>query len=234
MGGFVEPEEEKLNQAKNATKLRVFAAGSFTNAVLGLLCIFLLFNFAATITPFYTVVSSGVVVGTTPSNLPAASAGLQPGDIVTKINGTRISSIVDLRQYMSGVRPGQEIAVGTPRGTFYVRTSADQTNSTHALIGIGELTDDIVYNPKFPGLSSDFPPILFHSEYWLSIVLVSVALINMLPMYPFDGDKYLDVALNVFGIKRTKELRTAANILAYSLLGLNIAFSFLRFGFLRF
>ena len=234
MGGFVEPEEEKLNQAKNSTKLRVFAAGSFTNAVLGVLCIFLLFNFAATITPFYTTVPSGVVIGSTPSNMPAASAGLQMGDIVASINGTRVSSIADLRQYMSSVTPGQEIAVGTPRGTFYVKTSADPANSTHALIGIGGLTDNIVYNPKFPGLSSDFPSILFHSEFWLSIVLVSVALINMLPMYPFDGDKFLEVALNAFGIKRTKELRTGANILAYSLLALNIGLSLLRFGFLRF
>ncbi len=71
MGGFVEPDEEKLNQAKNVTKLRVFAAGSYTNAVLGVLCIFLLFNFSATIAPFYTVVSSGVAIGSVPANLPA-------------------------------------------------------------------------------------------------------------------------------------------------------------------
>ena len=96
------------------------------------------------------------------------------------------------------------------------------------------MTDNIVYNPKLPGLSSDFPPILLHAEFWLSVVLISVALINMLPMYPFDGDKFLDTALNVFGIKRTKEIRTVANLAAYSVLALNIALSLLRFGFLRF
>jgi len=234
MGGFVEPDEEKLNQAKNVTKLRVFAAGSYTNAVLGVLCIFLLFNFSATIAPFYTVVSSGVAIGSVPANLPAHTSGLQAGDVVTSINGTRIASITDLRHYMSGVVPGQGIAVGTQRGTFLVKTGVDQTNSSHALIGIGGLTDNIVYNPKLPGLSSDFPPILLHAEFWLSVVLISVALINMLPMYPFDGDKFLDTALNVFGIKRTKEIRTAANFAAYSILALNIALSLLRFGFLRF
>ena len=54
MGAFVEPDEEKLNQARSATKLRVFAAGSFTNLALGFLCILLLANFTATITPFTT------------------------------------------------------------------------------------------------------------------------------------------------------------------------------------
>jgi len=234
MGGFVEPDEEKLNQAKDITKLRVFAAGSFTNAVLGVLCILLLVNFSATITPFYTVASTGVAIGSVPANLPAHSSGLQDGDVVTSINGTRITSINDLRQYMSNVIPGQEIVVGTQRGSFPVTTGVDQTNSSHALIGISGLTDNIVYNPKVPGLSSDFPPILQHAEFWLSIVLVSVALINMLPMYPFDGDKFLDTALNVFGVGRRREIRTAANLAAYSILALNIAFSFLRFGFLRF
>ncbi|MGD0177914.1 MAG: site-2 protease family protein [Candidatus Bathyarchaeia archaeon] len=234
MGGFVEPDEEKLNQAKDITKLRVFAAGSFTNAVLGVLCILLLVNFSATITPFYTVASTGVAIGSVPANLPAHSSGLQDGDVVTSINGTRITSINDLRQYMSNVIPGQEIVVGTRRGSFPVTTGVDQTNSSHALIGISGLTDNIVYNPKLPGLSSDFPPILQHAEFWLSIVLVSVALINMLPMYPFDGDKFLDTALNVFGVSRRREIRTAANLAAYSILALNIAFSFLRFGFLRF
>ena len=72
MGGFVEPDEEKLNQAKDITKLRVFAAGSFTNAVLGVLCILLLVNFSATITPFYTVTSTGVAIGLSPGQPPRA------------------------------------------------------------------------------------------------------------------------------------------------------------------
>jgi membrane-associated protease RseP (regulator of RpoE activity) len=234
MGGFVEPDEDKLNHAKTATKLRVFAAGSFTNAVLGVLCIFLLFNFSATIAPFYTVVSSGVAIGSIPANLPANSSGLQAGDVVISINGTKISRIVDLRHYMSGVIPGQEIVIVTHRGTFSIKTGVDQNNSSHALIGIGGLTDNIAYSPKYPGFSSEFPPILLHAEFWLSIVLISVALINMLPMYPFDGDKFLEAALNIFGVGRTKEIRSAANVAAYSILALNIGFSLLRFGFQRF
>lgn len=234
MGGFVEPDDEKLNQAKNAAKLRVFGAGSFTNAVLGVLCIFLLFNFPATIAPFYNVVSSGVAIGSVPDNMPAHSSGLQAGDIVNSINGTKISGIADLRRYMSAVAPGQAVVIGTERGTFTVKTGIDQSNSSHALIGISGLTNDIVYEPKFPFLSDGYPSILLHAEFWLSVVLISVALINMLPMYPFDGDKFLETALNLFGIKRTKGIRAAANFAAYSILLLNVGLSLLRFGFLRY
>lgn len=234
MGGFVEPDEEKLMQAKNTSKLRVFAAGSFTNAVLGVICIFLLFNFAATIAPFYTVTTTGVAIGSVPANLPAHSSGLQAGDIVTSINGTSITGINDLRQYMVRVIPGEQITVGTPRGTFTVKTGMDQSNASHAIIGIGGLTDNIIYSPKVPGLPSEFPLILLHAEFWLSVVLISVALINMLPMYPFDGDKFLETALSVLGVKETKSIRTAANVAAYTILFLNVGLSLLRFGFLRY
>jgi membrane-associated protease RseP (regulator of RpoE activity) len=234
MGGFVEPDEEKLNQAKNVTKLRVFAAGSFTNVVLGILCVFLLFNFPATIAPFYDVVGSGVQIGSIPTNLPAYSSELRANDIVTSINATKIAGLEDLRQYMSNVTPGQVVVIGTQRGSFPVKTGADQNNSTRAIIGISDLTDYVLYNPKIPFLSSDFPNVLLHAEFWLSIVLVSVALINMLPMYPFDGDKFLETILSIFGVQKTKPIRTVANVAAYSLLILNIGLSFVRFGFLRY
>lgn len=234
MGGFVEPDEEALSKSKEISKLRVFAAGSYTNVVLGVFFVLLLSSFPATIAPFYNVVQSGVNIGSIPANLPAHSSGLQAGDVVTSINGTTISGVNALRNYMNGVMPGQLVVIGTDKGSFRVRTASDPSNSTHAVMGISGLTDSIIYQPKFPFLSSGIPTVLFHAEFWLSVVLVSVAMINMLPMYPFDGDKFLETALNIIGIKKTKEIRTAANALAYSLLILNIGFSLLRFGFLRY
>ncbi|MGA3296004.1 MAG: site-2 protease family protein [Candidatus Bathyarchaeia archaeon] len=234
MGGFVEPDEEKLAKAKNVAKLRVFAAGSYTNAVLGILVVFLLFSFPATISPFYNVVQTGVLIGGAPDNLPAQLAGLRTGDVVSSINGTTISGIVPLRNYMNKVTPGQVVVIGTQRGEFAVRTQADPSNSTHSLIGISGLTDNTVYNPKFQFMPRSLPTILLHAEFWMSVVLVSVALINMLPMYPFDGDKFLETTLNVLGLRRTKELRMIANFAAYSLLLLNVGLSFIRFGFLRY
>jgi membrane-associated protease RseP (regulator of RpoE activity) len=234
MGGFVEPDEETLSRAKSVTKLRIFAAGSTTNIILGVFCVLLLSNFPATIAPFYNVVPAGVQIGSLPQNLPAYSSGLKAGDIVTSINGTKISSIADLRNAMLGVTPGQEIVLGTQNGSYTIRTGTDQSNSSHAVIGISGLTDYIAYVPKLPFLSSGFPDVLLHAEYWLSVVLVSVALINMLPMYPFDGDKFLDAVLNLFNIPRGKIIRSALNAAAYGLLILNVGLSLLRFGFLRY
>jgi membrane-associated protease RseP (regulator of RpoE activity) len=234
MGGFVEPDEEKLNQARSTTKLRVFAAGSFTNVILGIVFILLLANFSATIAPFYNVLGSGVTIGSVPTNLPAHASGIQAGEIVTGINGTKVSSITDLQHFMAPVTPGEVIALQTNNGTFIVRTTADPSNSSHALIGIGGLTDLIIYQPKFPFLSSSLPMSLARAEYWLSGLLVSVAVINMLPIPVLDGDKFLETALKLLGVKRTKELRIVVSSAAVAILVLNIGLSWLRFGFLRY
>jgi len=232
MGGFVEPDEEKLNQARGSSKLRVFAAGSYTNLVLGVLVIVLLANFAATIGPFYTVTPSGVTVTALAPNMPAQGSGLHAGDVLTAINGTAISNITDLRQIMAGVHPGQVVDLQTQRGTFSVKTVADPTNSSHALIGV-DLAETINYVPKFSFLSSGFPDSLYRAEYWASIVLTSVAVINMLPMFPFDGDKFLETVLNILGVGKIQEIRTVANGAAYAILLMNIILSFVRFGFMR-
>jgi membrane-associated protease RseP (regulator of RpoE activity) len=232
MGGFVEPDEEKLNQARAATKLRVFAAGSYTNLILGVLCIVLLANFTATIAPFYNIVPSGVTITSISANLPAKGSGLQAGDSLTAINSTKISNINDLRQFMARVVPGQVVDLQTPRGTFDVKTAPDPSNSSHALIGIG-LSENINYVPKFSFLSSDLPDSVFRAEYWASVVLTSVALINMLPMVPFDGDKFLETTLNILGVGGTKQIRMIATGAALAVLLLNVALSILRFGFVR-
>jgi membrane-associated protease RseP (regulator of RpoE activity) len=232
MGAFVEPDEEKLNQARAATKLRVFAAGSFANLILGFLCIVLLANFSATITPFYNVVPSGVSVVSIATNLPARSSGLQAGDTLTSINGTKISDVNDLRQFMAGVTPGQVVDLQTQRGTFTVRTAADPSNSSHALIGIS-LNDYIRYVPKLPFLSSNAPSDLLRAENWAYIVLISVGLINMLPADPLDGGKFLDTALNMLGIRGGKQVRMIANGAAWAILFANVGLSLVRFGFVR-
>ncbi len=229
MGGFVEPEEEKLSQARNISKLRVFAAGSYANVVLGVLFLFLLANFAATTAVFYT--NGGVSINSISTTLPVYSSGLHIGDTVTSINSTRISDIAELRSYMGSVTPGEVILLGTQRGTFQVKTTADPSNSSHALIGIS-LGD--AYNAKIPSLAFIQPQTVGNAEFWLANVLISVAFINMLPMPIFDGSKFLDVILDAFRIKRAKEVRMTIYAVSIALLALNVIISWIRFGFLRY
>jgi len=63
--------------------------------------------------------------------------------------------------------------------------------------------------------------------------LISVALINMLPIQPLDGGKIIEALLDKFDVKRKKEIQMILNLISVSLLGLNLVFSSLTFGFIR-
>ena len=232
-GGFVEPDEEKLEKASNQTKLRVYAAGSFTNAALGMVVLLLFSNFAATIAPFYTTNHVGVEVAGLMPGYPAETAGLHTGDIITGVDGTPVHDTADLQHAMSGVSPGADVVLNTSRGNLHVITTADPKNSSHAIMGISPLQDVITYTGRFALLPDNLPYYLLRAEFWISIVFVSVGIINMMPLYMFDGDRFLETLLKALGIGRTKEVRMFASSVSLAILGLNFLLSIMRFGFIK-
>lgn len=232
-GGFVEPEEEKLEKASNQTKLRVYAAGSFTNAALGMVVLLLFANFAATIAPFYSTNYSGIEVGGLMPGYPAEIAGIQTGDVITGVNGIQVHDSADLQHAMSGVSPGADVALSTARGDFHVVTTADPKNSSRAIMGISPLRDVITYTGRFAFLPDNLPYYLLRVEFWISIVFVSVGVVNMMPLFMFDGDRFLETLLKALGIGRAKEIRIFASSVSLAILGLNFLLSIVRFGFIK-
>jgi len=227
-GGFVEPDEERLNKASTATKLRVYAAGSSINVLVALIFILLIFNFAGTISPFYD--RNGVAISSVRPDFPADRAGLVAGDVIYAINGTTITGVEDLRRLMASAHPGSRLNLSTSKGDFWIVATSESENSTRALIGISPADH---YSPKFPFLPPDLPNQILRFEMWNQIILLSVALLNMLPLYPLDGDKYLDTLLRAAGIKWSKELRGITSSACLVILALNFGLSYYRFGYVR-
>jgi S1-C subfamily serine protease len=56
-------------------------------------------------------VSSGALICEIPSGSPAQAAGLQPGDVITSVNGTAISTADGLTSVMATAQPGQKFAI---------------------------------------------------------------------------------------------------------------------------
>lgn len=232
-GGFVEPDEEQLEKASNQTKMRVYAAGSFTNAALGLVVLLLFANFAATISPFYTTNFVGVEVAGLMPGYPAEEAGMQAGDVITGINGVSVHTVAELQRAMTGANPGTLVTVATLRGDFKITTEADPKNSSRGIMGVSPLRDFIAYSGKLPFLPDSLPYHLLRAEFWVSVVFLSVAIINMLPLYMFDGDRFLEAILKSLGVGRTKEIRMFATSASLAILGLNLVLSIIRFGFIK-
>ena len=158
---------------------------------------------------------------------------MQAGDIIVGVNTMSVHTVDDLQRAMTGVSPGAQITVSTLRGDFRIVTKADPKNASRGIMGVSPLRDFITYTGRLPFLPDNLPYHLLRVEFWASIVFVSVAIINMLPLYLFDGDRFLEAMLKASGVGRVKEIRTFATSASLAILVLNFAFSVLRFGFIK-
>jgi putative serine protease PepD len=70
----------------------------------------------------------GAQVANVASGSPAAGAGLQPGDVITAVDGTAVSSPADLAQQVRSHQPGDQVTITYSRGG----------NSTDAPVQLGD------------------------------------------------------------------------------------------------
>jgi membrane-associated protease RseP (regulator of RpoE activity) len=225
-GGFVEIDEEDLAKRKARTKLRVFSAGSFTNVVTWSLVLLLLAG-------LFQSAPSGVLVTSLVNGGGAQTAGVPQWAVITQLNSTAINSAQDLANYLSQRTPGNHVLVHLNDGEEKLVTlKPDATNSSIARIGISS-ANYYALRVRFLQPQSSF--YLFNVFYWNLLILLNVGIVNMLPLYPFDGDRYFDTVLRAVGLKNTKPVRITAGLIALGLLVSNLVLSFFLFGtvFLR-
>jgi membrane-associated protease RseP (regulator of RpoE activity) len=207
-GAFVEPDEKSLQKASTRSKLRVYAAGAFTNVVLVLILIVLL-------TPlfFNLIIGSGfnpnpegaLVLETCPNSLTDCAVNnlIFPEDVITSAqyeNGTSIliKNSANFSLFASQTKSNEQVKISllrSPTDPVTVVTTPHPLNSSHGLLGV-IVTN--YYQPNFSFLPLQFP-------YWylriLSITIslsLVLALINLLPVPPLDGDKIATELIKYF------------------------------------
>ncbi len=219
-GGFVEIDEENLAKRKARTKLRVFAAGSFTNvATWGLVLL--------VVAALFVPSPSGALITGFTSGSPAQASGVPQWSVITSINGTQVSQTQDLGNFLVRATPGAHVLIVSSGVTYNIVTGKSGVNSSRAIIGVLN-QNYIPLRNQFLSVYSSYQ--LFTALGWMQLILLGVALVNMLPLFPFDGDRYFDTLLGVLGVKNTKNLRTVASIISLALLSSNIVLSYLLFG----
>jgi len=227
-GAFVEPDEEKLAEARDISKLRVLSSGSLANLTTAIVCIVILSNFLLVLSPLYETASSGVLIVGVVEGGPADRSGLILGDVIYEINGRRTRDMDEFSNVMSRVLPGETIEIATSTGRKVVGTVGREER---AIIGV-VLSD--YYRPKTSLLENrigrQIPYHLLLTIFWTYTVGLSTAMFNMLPVYPFDGDRVLEVIIQRVAGKNVLEIRGFLNAVFLGLLAANMIFSFRMFG----
>jgi len=227
-GAFVEPDEKEFEKASLTARLRMLAAGSSTNLVTALLTLLLLTGLFAP--------PAGILINDVVPNGPLDKAGIGRWDVIEAINGTKIVTYDDFSRYMIVVKPGENLTLTVLHNSMVenvsITTVAAEDNQSRALIGlftVGLLTS---YQPNKLGLDQYTGVNLYWTVFWVYVIAFSVAIFNMLPLYPFDGERVLYYPLERFVKKRKRELRIAISAFTLSLFALNIIFSLWRYGLL--
>jgi membrane-associated protease RseP (regulator of RpoE activity) len=239
-GGFVELDEKAMKKSSSRSRFRIFSAGSATNLATAMITLLLFSNFALVISPWYGP-SVGVFVTDVVPYSPAYFK-LPPSTVIFAVNGTPIISDVGLELYLQSVKPFEPLVLTTSIGEINLTTSINPQNPTIGYIGISYPRPFYLPYPSVWWLGINFQNQLYSILLWLYIVTLSVAMINMLPIYGFDGDKlFEEVTRNTIPKEDKLKIRTksyskrkilinSARIIAISLIVANVIFPLLSSG----
>lgn len=212
-GGFAEIDEEELENRSFRSQARVFSAGSLANIAT--------FAIIALLMPLL-IYPTGVIVQDTLQGYPAENV-LKPGDILVEINGEPVRTITDLGKILSKYGPGERVSLTVIRRGEKIYISivlaSNPTNSSRGFIGA-----------YFTQAMNN--PMLFNAFWWSAVATSSVAIINMLPIYPLDGGRVMESFFRKV-LKREKIARITTYALTLYFAGIlisNMILSFSLFG----
>ncbi len=175
-------------------------------------------------------------------DLPAINAGLK--GVIIGINDEEIKTHDDLAQIMENYNVGDEIKIKTKVDEdileYDLVLGEDPNQKGRAVIGIGVVNartrvigriseffnffkkPATNYEPRF---NSNLIIFIYNLIWWIALVNISVALVNMLPMGIFDGGRMF--MLSVWGITKSEKFAKAAfKIITYLILGVFLLLMF--------
>ena len=191
-GAFVEPDEEKLKEAKRSSRLRVYAAGSIANVTLALIALLLLSLVSAGIPQFFE--EDGIAVDRIVPDSPSEGI-LKEGMVLQEINNHKINDSQSYVDIISSFSPGDNVEVKTDQGTYHITLAKNPNNESVGFFGIQANKHFELINDSWGSL----PWILFELAelfQWISMLNLGIGLFNLLPIKPLDGGYMLEILLS--------------------------------------
>ena len=208
IGAFVEPDEKELAERPSIEKMRVFSAGSFANLLVCAACVLLMLSLS-----FFFVDVDGVAVKSVSENSTLKDA-LSSGAVIHRINGQEIRSVASYNQVLENISAGSPVSISTDAGNYTATAALDPGNGTGAYLGFS-VENNIVGRY---GVSAGILQFLWTLLGWIVFFNFNVALVNVLPVAPFDGWRMLREVMFVFKVSEQTARRIVYAIVSFSLL----------------
>lgn len=207
IGAFVEPDNKEMEKHESKSRMRIYAAGSFTNLVVSMITLLLLIWVVAPMMNSITE-SSGMVITNVVDGTPAHGV-LEKGFVITEINGMKTLDTDSFYAAVSGIKPGQSITFVTTNGTFVITLAEHPENASKGYIGI-DLNEKFEIKEEYRNeykMQADTILFLTPTLFWIFFLSFNIALVNLLPIVPFDGGKMFEEFMKEFNVsKRRKDM----------------------------
>lgn len=222
--GFAEPDEKQIERAKSLKKMRIFAAGSWSNVVSAILILLLAIPLAAVFGLIQASSSfeAGVGYDRVDSNLTAAI--LPPEGVITEINGFQIHNYTEYQRAMARILPGAPVKVTINSTAYNLFSQADSENQSRAVLGF--LSKDMYIKmelkPEKKGTITEYSLLAMASANtivsYIIMLSVGIALANLLPIKPLDGGLMIGEAMLAVSKRRGRKIAGAISKIALLLL----------------
>jgi membrane-associated protease RseP (regulator of RpoE activity) len=195
---FVEPDEKQLEKSSVLTQLSIFVAGPFANIctaiIVTLISLFLLAPMANIF-----LESTSVEVTDVKLDFPADLAGISVGDKIFEFNSVQIRDSDVFIEEITKLNPGDSATILLQDREVVVNTINKPGEEESAYVGISFKTN---FEPKsdnyFTKTLGNIVLYLIGLFYWLALLNIGIALVNLLPLGPVDGGRMIKTVFNKY------------------------------------
>lgn len=187
---FVEPDEKVIQKRPYRQQLGVFAAGPISNMLFAAVMFGVFFLIAPVLSAAFD--SNGVEVVKLTEGGPAAAAGLSELDVITALNGVKVTAVENMTGILNASVPGDNILIQTANSSFAITLAASPTNASKAFLGV-QTRNHLIVKEEFASKYGEWlPPLIKWFSgliFWLFMLNIGIGLFNLLPIGPLDGGR---------------------------------------------
>jgi membrane-associated protease RseP (regulator of RpoE activity) len=139
---------------------------------------------------------------------------IENGDVIYKVDNVTLYSVSGYKRAVANYTPGSVLSLETGRGVFNVTAEQSPENASVGFLGI--YTENNIKGNY--GLDVGFLNFLWTALMWTIFFNINVALVNLLPIAPFDGWRMLREVMYVFRISEVAAKKIVYAIVAFCLI----------------